>query len=110
MHRVIGEQGFDETSFSADTARAIFRDMVRARRFDERALALQRRGWMSGYPPYEGQEGSQVAAAHAMAADDWLLPTYRSNAMQIARDVPMSDVLLFRRGHAEYHSDRKSVV
>jgi len=105
MHRVIGERPFDETPFSADAARSIYRDMVRARRFDERALALQRRGWMSGYPPFEGQEASQVAAAHAMADDDWLLPTYRSNAMQVARGVPMSDILLFRRGHPEFHSD-----
>ncbi|WP_121820615.1 pyruvate dehydrogenase (acetyl-transferring) E1 component subunit alpha [Halostella salina] len=105
MHRVIGERPFDETPFSADAARSIYRDMVRARRFDERALALQRRGWMSGYPPFEGQEASQVAAAHAMADDDWLLPTYRSNAMQIARGVPMSDILLFRRGHPEFRSD-----
>jgi len=79
--------------------------MIRARHFDERALALQRRGWMSGWPPYSGQEGSQVGAAHAMADDDWLFPTYRSNAMQLARDVPASDILLFRRGHAEFHSD-----
>ncbi|WP_204365624.1 thiamine pyrophosphate-dependent enzyme [Natronococcus jeotgali] len=77
----------------------------RQRRFDERALALQRRGWMSGYPPYRGQEGSQVGAAHALAAEDWLVPTYRSNAMQLARGVPMSDILLFRRGYPEYASD-----
>jgi pyruvate dehydrogenase E1 component alpha subunit len=82
-------------------------DMVRTRRFDERALALQRRGWMSGYPPYTGLEGSQVGAAHAMADDDWLFPTYRSNAMQIARGVPMSDILRFRRGRPEYDSDHE---
>ena len=105
MHRVIGERDLDETPFSAETARTLYRDMVRARRFDERALALQRRGWMSGYPPYEGQEASQVGAANALRKSDWLFPTYRSNGMQIARGVPMSDVLLFRRGHAEYHSD-----
>ncbi|NHN46879.1 pyruvate dehydrogenase (acetyl-transferring) E1 component subunit alpha [Halostella sp. JP-L12] len=105
MHRVIGERDLDETPFSAETARALYRDMVRARRFDERALALQRRGWMSGYPPYEGQEASQVGAARVLRERDWLFPTYRSNGMQIARGVPMSDVLLFRRGHAEYHSD-----
>jgi pyruvate dehydrogenase E1 component alpha subunit len=40
-----------------------------------------------------------------MRDDDWLLPTYRSNALQIARGVPMSDILLFRRGYPEYHSD-----
>ena len=105
MHRVIGERDLADTPFSADEARALYRDMVRARRFDERALALQRRGWMSGYPPYKGQEASQVGAAHAMQASDWLFPTYRSNGMQIARDVPMSDVLLFRRGFPEYESD-----
>lgn len=105
MHRVIGERDLSETPFSPEVARACYRDMVRARQFDERALALQRRGWMSGYPPYKGQEASQVGAAHAMAEDDWLFPTYRSNAMQIARGVPMSDILLFRRGRAEYASD-----
>jgi pyruvate dehydrogenase E1 component alpha subunit len=105
MHRVIGERDLSETPYSPETARQLYRDMVRARQFDQRALALQRRGWMSGYPPYKGQEGSQVAAAHAMAEEDWLFPTYRSNAMLLARGVPMSDILLFRRGHAEFTSE-----
>ncbi|MFB6072480.1 MAG: thiamine pyrophosphate-dependent enzyme [Halobacterium sp.] len=105
MHRVIGERDLAETAVDEADARGILRDMIRARHFDERALALQRRGWMPGYPPFKGQEGSQVGAAYAMADDDWLFPTYRSNAMQLARGVPASDVLLFRRGHAEFHSD-----
>ncbi|MFD1514631.1 pyruvate dehydrogenase (acetyl-transferring) E1 component subunit alpha [Halomarina rubra] len=105
MHQVIGERPFSETGFEEGEAWALLRDMVRARRFDERALALQRRGWMSGYPPFEGQEASQVGAAHAMRDGDWLVPTYRSNAMQLAHGVPMSDILAFRRGHAEYASD-----
>jgi len=105
MHRVIGERDLSSVGVGEDEARAVLRDMVRARHFDERALSLQRRGWMPGYPPYTGQEGSQVGAAHAMADDDWLFPTYRSNAMQLARGVPASDVLLFRRGHAEFNSD-----
>jgi pyruvate dehydrogenase E1 component alpha subunit len=104
MNRIIGERDLSETPFSPEQARATYRDMVRARAFDERALALQRRGWMSSWPPYKGQEGSQVGAALAMADDDWLFPTYRSNAMQIARGVPMSDILLFRRGRPEYES------
>ena len=104
MNRIIGERDLSETPFSPEEARATYRELVRARAFDERALALQRRGWMSSWPPYRGQEGSQVGAAMAMADDDWLFPTYRSNAMQIARDVPMSDVLLFRRGMPEFHS------
>lgn len=105
MHRVIGTTDPDGAAVDAATARDLFRTMVTARRFDERAVALQRRGWMSSFPPYSGQEASQVGAALAMDDADWLLPTYRSNAMQIARGVPMSDILLFRRGIPEYHSD-----
>ena len=105
MHRLIGERDLASTRLEAADARAILRDMVRARRFDERAVALQRRGWMSGYPPFRGQEGSQVGAAHAMATDDWLAPTYRALAMLIARGIPFADLLTFRRGGEEYHSD-----
>ena len=105
MHRLIGDRPLSETSFSVPDACEIYANMVRARRFDERALALQRRGWMSGYPPFRGQEAAQIGAAFAMRPDDWLAPTYRSNALQLARDVPPSDILLFRRGRAEYHSD-----
>ena len=103
MHRVIGEK--DPAAVDADRARSLLREMVRARVFDERAFALQRQGWMSGYPPYRGQEASQVGAALAMADDDWLVPTYRSNAMQLARGVPMADILRFRRGYPEFGSD-----
>jgi len=104
MHRVIGERALAETTLDEEEALDLYRDVVRARTFDERALSLQRQGWMSSYPPFKGQEASQVGAAHAMAPEDWLFPTYRSNAMQFARGVPMSDVLLFRRGHAEFAS------
>ena len=100
MHRVIGEK--DPAAVDADRARSLLREMVRARVFDERAFALQRQGWMSGYPPYRGQEASQVGAALAMADDDWLVPTYRSNAMQLARGVPMADILRLRRGYPEF--------
>ncbi len=105
MYRIVGEQSLDEAGVDEERALSLYRDMVRARTFDDQAVALQRRGWMSGYPPFRGQEASQVGTAHALAEGDWLAPTYRSNALQIARGVPMSDVLLFRRGHAEFHSD-----
>jgi len=42
-----------------------------------------------------------------MADDDWLFPTYRANAMQLARGVPLSDLLLFRRGYPEFNSDHE---
>lgn len=110
MHRVIGECSLESTPFDGEEARTLLTDMVRARTFDERAISLQRRGWMSGYPPFRGQEASQVGAAHAMRSNDWLVPTYRSNAMQLARGVPPGDILRFRRGHPEYHSDHQIPV
>lgn len=105
MHQVIATKSADEAGVGRDEALALYRDIVRARRFDERALTLQRRGWMSGYPQFRGQEASQVGAAHALEGADWVFPTYRANAMQIARGVPMSDILLFRRGHSPFASD-----
>jgi pyruvate dehydrogenase E1 component alpha subunit len=103
MHRVIAER--EPETVDATLARSLLREMVRARVFDERTFALQRQGWISGYPPFRGQEASQVGAAVAMADDDWLVPTYRSNAMQLALGVPMADILRFRRGYPEYGSD-----
>jgi len=105
MHQVIETTPFAEIETTEDEAIALYRDLVRARAFDERALSLQRQGWMSSYPQFKGQEASQVGAAHAMGEADWLFPTYRANAMQIARGVPMSDILLFRRGYREFNSD-----
>lgn len=100
MHRVIASSSFADADVSGEAALALYRDMVRARAFDERALSLQRRGWMSGYPQFSGQEASQVGAAHALDDDDWLFPTYRANAMQLVRGVPMSEILRFRRGES----------
>jgi len=105
MHQAIETTPFTDLAVSADQARALYRDMLRARRFDERAVSLQRQGWMSSYPPFRGQEASQIGVAHALSADDWLFPTYRSNALQLARGVPMSDILLFRLGYPEFASE-----
>ncbi len=105
MHQVIETTPFDDLDISAETALRLYRDMFRARRFDERAVSLQRQGWMSSYPPFRGQEASQVGAAHALSDDNWLFPTYRSNGLQLARGVPMSDILLFRLGYPEFASD-----
>ncbi|MCL9813508.1 pyruvate dehydrogenase (acetyl-transferring) E1 component subunit alpha [Natranaeroarchaeum aerophilus] len=104
MHRAIAERDVEETAVTESEAIDLYREMVRARTFDDRAIALQRRGWMSGYPPFRGQEATQVGVAHAMATTDWLVPTYRSNAAQIARGVPMSDLFAFRKGYAEFQS------
>ncbi len=107
MHRIIAEKSFEAAPVTAERARWLLEQMVRARTFDERAIALQRRGWISGYPPYRGQEASQIGTASALTDSDWLVPTYRANAMQFARGVPFEDILRFRRGHPEFDSEHE---
>ena len=83
---------------------AMYRDVKLARRFDERAVSLQRQGRLPNYAPMAGQEGSQVASAYALAAQDWLFPTYREHAAKYVRGVDLASIVLslfgFREGYA----------
>lgn len=108
MHRVLApsDVSFSDAGLSADDARLVYRELVRARRFDDRARTLQRRGWLNAYSPLRGRETSQVGAAYAMADADWLFPTPQSTALQLAFGVSMVDLLAVHRGHGEFHADR----
>lgn len=81
--------------------RAIYRQMKRARRLDERAIALQRRGELGTYAPSTGQEAAQVGTAMAMAEDDWFVPSFREQAAAIALGVDPSQVLVYAMGLEE---------
>lgn len=63
--------------------------MVLSRRFDEKALSLQRQGRLGTYASVLGQEAAQVGVAYAMGSQDWIFPTYRDSAMLIVRKQPM---------------------
>src|SRR3989344_7747003 len=63
--------------------------MVLSRRFDEKALSLQRQGRLGTYASVLGQEAAQVGTAYAMGLSDWLFPTYRDSALLISRGTPM---------------------
>ena len=63
--------------------------MVLSRRFDEKALSLQRQGRLGTYASVLGQEAAQVGPAYAMGLSDWLFPTYRDSALLISRGTPM---------------------
>ncbi|HEY5645588.1 MAG TPA: thiamine pyrophosphate-dependent enzyme, partial [Pseudomonadales bacterium] len=58
----------------ADTLVGLYRDMVFARLFDARAIALQRTGRLGTYASLLGQEAVGVGVGHAMGAQDVLLP------------------------------------
>lgn len=64
----------------------MYREMKIGRHFDQRAVSLQRQGRMGTFPPMSGQEGAQVGSIHAVADDDWLIPSYREHAAVYGAD------------------------
>ena len=80
---------------------AMYEALVLARRFDERAISLQRQGRIATYAPMTGQEGSQVATSYALDEDDWLFPTYRDHAAKHVHGMSLSSLLAPLRGFRE---------
>jgi 2-oxoisovalerate dehydrogenase E1 component alpha subunit len=86
----------------------LFRDMVLARRLDNEAMALQRQGELGLWAPLLGQEAAQVGAAHALAAEDYVFPSYREHAIALNRGVTVPELLKIWRGteHGGWDADK----
>ena len=76
----------------------LYRNMVRARVFDKKAITLQRTGKMGTYAPINGQEAISTAIGHAMKPEDVFVPYYRDYAAQFQRGVKMSEILAYWGG------------
>src|SRR3990170_5447547 len=76
-------------SYGIDLALAqkLYRDMARARRLDQEALALQRQGELGLWLQCWGQEAAQVGSIHAMDPTDYVFPSYREHAAALVRGV-----------------------
>ena len=103
LYRVLGPDGVplpDATvpDLSDEQFRAIYRDLVTTRRFDERAVSLQRQGRIGTYAPCAGQEGSAVGSTHALADRDLISYQYREHGAVVARDL-LSAYLPYWMGH-----------
>ncbi len=79
----------------------LYRLMRLARRTDERAVALQRRGESGTYAPGIGQEAAQVGSAFALARDDWMVPSFRESAAYLTRGAPVHRLLWYAMGMEE---------
>ncbi|MXR41090.1 pyruvate dehydrogenase (acetyl-transferring) E1 component subunit alpha [Halobaculum sp. WSA2] len=101
VYRVLGPDGEvvgQVPDLPDETLVDIYRDMVTARRFDERAISLQRQGRIGTYAAIEGQEASSVAATHALHDDDPIFYQYREHGAVIARGFP-AEYLAYWMGH-----------
>ncbi len=82
---------------TADHLRAMYRDMVLTRRFDDESTALQRQGELALFAQARGQEAAQVGSAHALAPQDYVFPSYREHGVLQVRGVdPVDRLRLFR--------------
>jgi pyruvate dehydrogenase E1 component alpha subunit len=76
----------------------VYRAMHRARRFDARAIALQRAGQIGTYASSLGEEAVGVGVASAMREEDVFLPSFREQSAMLWRGVSPVELLLYWGG------------
>lgn len=80
----------------------MYRFMLMGRKYDERAMLLQRAGKINFHISGIGQEAAQVGAAFAMVpGTDYFLPYYRDYAMVLALGMTMKELMLSLFAKAE---------
>ncbi|MCP1429865.1 pyruvate dehydrogenase E1 component alpha subunit [Microbacterium foliorum] len=82
----------------AEQLRALHRDMVILRRIDAEGVALQRQGQLGLWAPCQGQEATQIGTARALAARDYVFPSYRETGVIYARGAEPGDYVRMWRG------------
>ncbi|MFC3862907.1 pyruvate dehydrogenase (acetyl-transferring) E1 component subunit alpha [Deinococcus antarcticus] len=82
---------------SAETRLHLYRQMRRARQFDERGWVLYRQGRLGVFPPFGGMEASQCGTAAALSKNDWLFPTYRDTGAALTLGLPIARTLAYWR-------------
>ncbi|MFW5937757.1 MAG: pyruvate dehydrogenase (acetyl-transferring) E1 component subunit alpha [Halanaeroarchaeum sp.] len=93
--------GAEEPDISDERLVEMYRYMKVSRRFDQRAVSLQRQGRMGTYAPLSGQEGAQIGSALAMDDADWMFPSYREHGAALTRGLPLEKTLLYWMGNEE---------
>lgn len=99
-HGALREDPRAPLEVTAELCTSLLRDMSCARRFDQEALALQRIGRLSLWLQSAGQEGAQIGAVHAVDERDWIVPSYREQAMALTRGLTPPELLRQWAGRA----------
>lgn len=77
---------------SQETLLDLYRRMALVRKFDIKAVSLQRTGRLGTFPETTGQEAVGVGTGAAMHKDDVFVPYYRDHAVMMQRGIKMEDV------------------
>jgi pyruvate dehydrogenase E1 component alpha subunit len=88
----------DRLPITLDEMKALYADMVEARTYDTKSIAMQRQGRLATYAPFRGQEAAQIGAAAALHDDDWVVATYRDAALNWRAGYPWELLILGRTG------------
>jgi len=76
----------------------MYRDLIYARTFDEKAFKLQRRGDTGTYAQFKGQEACQIGPSYAMEEEDWMVPSFREGAIALARGMDPAKLIRYFMG------------
>ncbi len=81
---------------------ALYRQMLRIRRFEERCAALYQAGKIRGFLHlYIGEEAIAAGAMEALTDDDAIVATYREHGQALARGLPMTALMAEMFGKVE---------
>ncbi len=90
-----------DPKLSKDFLLELYKKMILCRKFDAKAIALQRQGRSFTYTPFEGQEAVQVLIGMMLKPTDWTCPSYRESALYISRGADMGDLFVYLKGHED---------
>ena len=66
---------------------SLYKDMLKVRCFDAKAVALQRTGKLGTYASCLGHEAAHIGIGSSLQLDDVFAPSYREYGAQFARGV-----------------------
>ena len=92
--------GFDP-GLSREQLIHCYRTMLSVRAFDDICMKLQRSGRIGFSIPNKGIEATQIGAASAFEATDWLFPSYRDFGMALYHGIKPLDMMHNMFGNAQ---------
>ncbi len=87
-----------EPKLTRDQLTGMYRLMVMMRKFDEKALNLQRQGRIGTYGSLRGQEAAQAGIAFNLTKTDWVVPSFREHGVMMALGLPMHLIYSYWKG------------